>query len=169
MYFLKLLQYCTHVAEKPQLFLSVQSDLYDIMFNGFEYKEQVTTCDPYDCKIPLCLTERSSLAITHSPPNSFAALLMHRSTSAAGSGAERRGKASCWISVTQPCCQIRSLSGPVTGAAAPLNSGRGFPLSAGTVTLETFPAPRRETESLCRRSFLQSAWPWENVPPPIHK
>lgn len=44
----------------------MQSDLYDIMF---EYKEQVTTSDPYHCKIPLCLTEHSSLAIKYNPPN----------------------------------------------------------------------------------------------------
>lgn len=57
-----------HVAEKSQLFMSVQSDLYDIMFDWFEYKEQVTTSDPYHCKIPLCLTEHSSLAIKYNPP-----------------------------------------------------------------------------------------------------
>lgn len=87
-----MLQCFAHVAEKSQLFMSVQSDLYDIMSDGFEYKEQVTTCDPYDCKVPLCLTEHSSLAITRSPPNTFAALLMHRSTNAAGSWAEWRGR-----------------------------------------------------------------------------
>lgn len=123
--------------------MSVQSDLYDTMFDGFEYKEQVTTCDPYDCKIPLCLTEHGSLAIAHSPPDSFAALLVPRSTSAAGSWAEGRGKASCRISVTQLCCQTLSLSGQ---SPVPLNLGsrRGFPLSARTVTQEAFPALRQE-------------------------
>lgn len=48
------------LLSESQLFMSVQSDLYDKMSDRFGYKEQVTTCDPYDCELPLCLTEHSS-------------------------------------------------------------------------------------------------------------
>lgn len=164
MYFLICCSASLTLPSEPQLFMSVQSDLYDLMFDRFEYKEQVTTCDLHDCKIPLCLTERSSLAVAHSPPDSFAVLLMHRSVNAAGSWAGPRGK----VSVGSDSAALLPNPLPLGAGLVPLNLGRGFPLSAAQWPRSpSLPVPGNSVP--VEEIPPQPAWPWENVSPFIHK
>lgn len=149
MYFLICCSASLTLPSEPQLFMSVQSDLYDLMFDRFEYKEQVTTCDLHDCKIPLCLTERSSLAVAHSPPDSFAVLLMHRSVNAAGSWAGPRGKVS-----------VGSDSAALLPNPLPLGPGWcRWTWAEDSLCLQhsdpgALPSLCQETQSLWRRSLL---------------
>lgn len=169
------------VAEKFQLlFMSAQSDLYDTMFDWSECKEQVTTSDPYHRQIPLCLTEHSSLAIKYNPPNRHLLPRYAYIYTCDGQLSKMRGKASWYIRAMQLCCQICALQRVAASLWVQLSLGSRLLPAEDSLRLPA-PWPKGlslpflgewgdwQIEPLCRRSFLCSAWPWENVSPFVKK
>lgn len=124
------------LLSESQLFMSVQSDLYDKMSDRFEYKEQVSTCEPYDCKLPLCLTEHSSGYSTQSQSHWLPCYAEPHC-----SWAERRGGLLLDVS------SAALLPNPLPVGAAP---GAAEPLHLGTAEDSLcLPAVTRELPCAC--------------------
>lgn len=125
--------------------MSMQSDLYNITF---EYKEQVTTSDPYHCKIPLCLTEHSSWLLNTTPQTDVCCPADADPHTCNRQLSRKKGQGLCYTFAAG--FVPRGGCGRSLGATEPL----GFSSSARTVT-RGLPCPA---------SGIKAPGPWNPMP-----